>query len=136
MPGPSIYNDGWCAKCGDAERTSRSAYCRACWNAYQREYKKRLYRTNRSYRTKALARNRKHLYGISEDRYTELWAQQGGVCAICLKEDEKKALGVDHDHETGAIRGLLCSQCNGAIGMLQERSDLMQRATEYLEVYA
>jgi hypothetical protein len=95
-------------------------------------YRKNLYRTNHSYRSKALVRNRERLYGISEDRYTELWAQQGGVCAICLEDSEKKGLGVDHDHDTGEIRGLLCSQCNGAIGMLRERPDLMQRATDYL----
>jgi hypothetical protein len=131
MP-PTIYNDGWCAKCGDAPRINKSCYCRVCWNAYQNEYKKRLYRTNPVYRGKAMARNRQRLYGMSEDRYTELWAQQGGVCAICLQADEKKGLGVDHNHETGAIRGLLCPQCNGAIGMLQERPDLMQRAVDYI----
>ena len=131
MPGPEIYNDGWCATCGDAPR-STGAYCRTCWNAYQREYKKRLYRTNHSYRSKAKARQRERLYGVSEQRYTELWAQQGGVCALCLEDDEKKGLGVDHNHESGAVRGLLCPQCNGAIGMLQERPDLMQRAAEYV----
>jgi hypothetical protein len=136
MPGPTIYNDGWCAKCADAPRAGKSAYCRDCWNAYQREYKKRLYRTNHVYRAKAITKNRERLYGLTEDRYTELWAQQGGVCAICLQEGETRGLGVDHDHETGAVRGLLCGSCNRAIGMLQERADLMQRATEYLAIFA
>lgn len=126
----------WCAKCGDAPRQSHVAYRRLCWNAYQSEYRKRRYRTEPDYRRKIKRKIRERLYGISEERYTELWAQQGGVCAICLLEPEDgKGLGVDHDHETGGIRGLLCGNCNGAIGMLKERPSLILRAADYVRTH-
>jgi len=129
----STFSDQWCAKCGDARRAPSHAYCRRCRNEYQNGYRRYRYKTELAYRQKARAANRSRLYGVSEDRHTELWAQQGGVCAICLLDDEAKGLGVDHDHETGAVRGLLCQNCNGAIGMLRERQDLLVRAGEYLQ---
>jgi hypothetical protein len=133
MPGPKIYNDGWCARCGNAPRAPHHAYCRVCRNDYTRTYRQKRYKTDPDYRRRARACVRRSLYGITEERYTELWAQQGGVCAICLLGNEGKDLGVDHVHETGAIRGLLCDNCNGAIGMLKERPDLLHRAVDYVE---
>lgn len=60
-------------------------------------------------------------------------AIQGGVCAICRKECKSgRELAVDHDHETGAVRSLLCMNCNRAIGWLQDDPDLLMAATEYL----
>src|SRR4051794_34346944 len=104
-----MTTERWCSKCGDAPRGTHSSYCRACWNDYQKEYRNRRYRTEPEYRRKMRHAQQRLRYGISEERYTELWAQQGGVCAICLLDSEsKKGLGVDHDHETGEIRGLLC----------------------------
>ena len=56
-------------------------------------------------------------------------AAQGGLCAICR---EAPAEHVDHDHETGQVRGLLCFNCNGALGQFRDRTDLMLRAVAYL----
>lgn len=58
-----------------------------------------------------------------------MFAAQGGVCAICR---EAKAEHVDHDHSTGKVRGLLCFNCNGALGQFRDRTDLMIRAVGYL----
>jgi len=132
MPGPMIYNGGWCAKCGDAPRASNHAYCRMCRNAYSAESRRKRYQADPEHRREVARKARFRRYGVTEERYTELWAQQGGVCAICLIATEGRELGVDHDHATGEIRGLLCENCNGAIGMLQERPDLMHRAAEYV----
>lgn len=74
-------------------------------------------------------------YGITLGKYNALLAEQGGVCAICKKEEsskKKKNLSVDHDHSTGIVRGLLCHQCNSGLGMFKESSSLTQAATEYL----
>lgn len=133
MPGPLKYNDGWCAKCGDAPRGSHVAYCRVCWNEYQSAYRKRRYATEPEYRRKLKQSFLERRYGLTEDQYTFMWAAQGGVCVICLTETGKKGLVVDHDHETGAVRALLCANCNGAIGMLQEKPHIFQRAAEYVE---
>ena len=55
---------------------------------------------------------------------------QGGVCVICLR---KKAAHVDHSHETGLFRGLLCFPCNGGLGQFRDNPGLMREAAAYLE---
>jgi hypothetical protein len=52
------------------------------------------------------------VYGIDELAYKVLLELQGGKCAICRARPKSKRLAVDHDHKTGAVRGLLCSRCN------------------------
>ncbi len=68
-------------------------------------------------------------YGITEERYDELYAQQEGRCAIC---GVGGALSVDHNHETGVVRGLLCHACNTGLGGLKDSPELLLRAVEYL----
>lgn len=72
-------------------------------------------------------------YGISAAKYTQMLTIQNGGCAICQKEPGEKFLVVDHDHLMGTVRGLLCSKCNVAIGMLADDPDLLRRAAIYLE---
>ena len=63
-----------------------------------------------------------------------MFAAQNGVCAICLEaRPEERTLHVDHDHETGAIRGLLCFRCNNAIGSLRENSLIFEAAANYFD---
>ena len=73
----------------------------------------------------------KRNYSISIEEYNELFTKQGGVCAICGRES-KKSLGVDHEHKTGKVRGLLCSNCNTAIGQLNDDPKLLLKAIAYL----
>jgi hypothetical protein len=84
-----------------------------------------------------LAEREYHLkkkYGITLADYDELLEVQGGVCAICGEaRPEDRALHVDHDHETGEVRGLLCFRCNNALGDLREEYELFQRAANYLD---
>lgn len=54
-------------------------------------------------------------YGITLDEYERLFIEQNGLCAICKAEPIKYKLAVDHDHDTGAVRGLLCPPCNRAL---------------------
>lgn len=60
--------------------------------------------------------------------------QQGGRCAIC-RETPTRALFKDHDHSTGALRGLLCGGCNAGIGLLKDRPERCEAAATYLETY-
>lgn len=73
-------------------------------------------------------------YGITEEQYQQLLAKQDGVCAICERPDRTyDHLSVDHDHETGAVRGLLCGHCNHAIGKMGDDPELLRKAALYLE---
>lgn len=57
-------------------------------------------------------------YGLSLEQYEQMLAQQKGRCAVC--QEVPRRICVDHDHETGDVRGLLCSSCNTALGLLKE----------------
>lgn len=72
-------------------------------------------------------------YGITEDAYLALLEAQGGVCAICGGVDPSRRLNIDHDHATGAVRGLLCNGCNGA--RLGRLGDCIERAEERASYY-
>jgi len=66
--------------------------------------------------------------------YDTLLTQQGGVCAICkVAPDNQRKLAVDHCHQTGRVRGLLCTACNVALGYLQDNTERLQRAIQYLQ---
>lgn len=74
-------------------------------------------------------------YGISFHDYNALLEKQGGKCAICSRSFGNGRCGylfVDHNHETGKVRGLLCGRCNSAIGMLAESNEQLHRAIAYL----
>jgi len=75
----------------------------------------------------------KRKYGITLEQYDELLAEQGGGCGICgrLPRDDI-SLHVDHDHLTGAIRGLLCFRCNNALGDFEDDYERLSAAVRYL----
>jgi hypothetical protein len=75
-------------------------------------------------------------YGITPNQYEELLERQGGTCAICPRtaDSQKRRLHVDHDHSTGKVRGLLCDQCNRAVGLLGDDPDRLRKAAAYVEV--
>lgn len=88
-----------------------------------------------------LAMRRKQLaaYGITEEDFSRLMEAQGGVCAICgqpewvtRKDGKIRLLCVDHDHVTGRVRGLLCANCNRAIGLMDDDADRLKKAIYYL----
>jgi hypothetical protein len=129
-----------CKKCNLAARAAkyrenpRPAIERA--TRWQRENPERHTQRQREYAEsgkKKIADRKSHLkrkYGLTTDEYEGLLASQGGRCAICGNPD---ADNVDHDHETGKVRGILCFKCNVAIGLVDEDSDRARRAAEYLE---
>ena len=82
---------------------------------------------------RAHAGHLKRKFGITMEEYQRMLYEQKGVCAICRKPPTKKRLAVDHDHNTGRIRGLLHTQCNAAIGILKDDPAVMYAAAVYLE---
>lgn len=90
------------------------------------------------YRNHALKRN----FGIDLADYQRMFVEQGGVCAVCSRPETEKRQGktkwlaVDHNHETGEVRGLLCTRCNKAIGEMRDDPNLLRNAATYLEQHA
>jgi len=78
-------------------------------------------------------------YGITELKYNEMLKEQDNVCKICKKPEVSrikgilKRLAVDHDHKTGKVRGLLCNNCNRALGLLKDDITVIIDSLEYLK---
>jgi len=96
--------------------------------AYERKY-------NRERRNSRMAYNRQKLFGLSPSEYEQMVIAQSGVCKICGQppSGRRTALCVDHDHNTGQIRGLLCSLCNVGLGHFKDSPELLQKAIDYLQ---
>jgi hypothetical protein len=86
------------------------------------------------------SRNLLKAHGMQEEDFDELCELQGGVCALCdgipSGRGPNKFLHVDHDHTSGVLRMLLCSNCNTALGLMKDNPDLLRKAAEYLEIFA
>ena len=94
------------------------------------------YRTDEQKLRGKRSRRLKFNFGITLDEYETMLAQQAGVCAICKAPPETSycgTLAVDHDHDTGKVRGLLCTRCNTALGSLRDSPEMLRAAANYLE---
>jgi hypothetical protein len=87
-----------------------------------------------SWRCTALAKEQQRKgrlkkFGITEEDYYKMLNKQGGVCAICKGPPDKRwgKLSVDHCHETGSVRGLLCISCNTNLGRFERHRDSIMR---------
>lgn len=76
----------------------------------------------------------KHRYGINQEDYDNLLESQNYKCAICKRDSREMAyfLHVDHCHENGHVRGLLCSPCNVFLGIMKDDVSLISNAITYL----
>lgn len=85
--------------------------------------------------------SRVRMHGISEEEYLLMYEIQDGACAICgntqsIKHNGKViSLSIDHNHDTGQVRGLLCHHCNAMIGHAREDVDLLKKAIKYIETH-
>lgn len=85
--------------------------------------------------TKAVEYRLKRVYGITLDQYMSLLTNQGGCCAVCRRDHKmfNRRLSVDHNHETGEIRGLLCLLCNYRLVGRHKQGVLLRSAADYLD---
>lgn len=107
-------------KAGDVIRTRNARY----------QYKKGTQEGNRE---RLLAK-----YGLTFESYEALLEEQGRRCKICGAlegERGRPMLAVDHDHETGLVRGLLCDPCNRALGMFKDDPEILASAIQYLHAH-
>lgn len=78
----------------------------------------------------------KKLYGLTYEEYWKVYEYQGGKCAICQRATgARKKLSVDHDHNTGAVRMLLCTRCNRMVGHLRDDPEAFDRGAAALRNY-
>lgn len=134
---------GLCSACYTVQ-VARPKMAPGVYNAYQRTYA----RANRDKRLVWEAawraehaeevqfnRRRRTLaaYGLTPEAYTELLGRQGGGCAVCgAPPPSAGVLHVDHSHGTGAVRGLLCTNCNNGLGRFRDDAALLLAAASYL----
>jgi hypothetical protein len=112
-------------------RDRHDTRCKACANTASLVRAKNLDHVGRAKRASYMRRWR---YGLEEGWYEKTLESQGGLCAICGQTCASgKRLSVDHDHESGRVRGLLCARCNMSIGKFNHDIDLLARAITYLE---
>lgn len=109
--------------------------CKPCNNARSSKWQ----RENRD-KTRPIQRrsNMKRRYGITEQQYDEMLAAQDGVCYLCGKGPETQRWGrlaLDHCHETGVVRKLLCHHCNAALGNFGDSVEMLEKAIDYLKSF-
>ncbi len=132
-------------------RDGLRAYCKPCWNSYKHKWrlanrekhdqharrkrerdqdwksrdplqfniKQRIYRLRRE-------------YGLTEEQFQAMIVENEGRCRCCGKVPGPEGWGIDHDHKTGEIRGLVCKSCNAGIGLLGDTLERVQLAVDYL----
>ncbi len=99
-------------------------------NAFQESLKQLSKDRQRKRSPEEAHRNRIHGYGLTQSAYDDLLSKSGGCCGICKRKSQR--LVIDHSHETGDVRGLLCGRCNSGLGMFLDSLKLLKRAAEYL----
>ena len=107
------------------------SYCKACEAINNKEW---MAEHKEERQVVDFCRNLKRKFNMTKEQYYIMLTSQNGGCAICTKpkSESGKALAVDHCHDTLKIRGLLCNECNTAIGLFFDRVDLLEAAIKYL----
>lgn len=127
------------------------ARCKVCVNRAGEKYRQANLEKSRAWGRKAAksyraknpdkvrANNLRLRFDLTPEAYEKLLRRQNGVCATCLRSEtllrhgKPQSLSVDHDHKTGKVRGLLCNQCNRALGLLEYRDGALLGLASYVE---
>lgn len=113
--------------------------CRQCGTTFDPLAPSHLYCSDTCSTAAQTEKYLKKTYGISWEEYILMHHLQNGVCKICggkgfkMQETHQVLLVVDHCHESGKVRGLLCHNCNRGLGLFQDSIDYLLKAAEYLE---
>lgn len=147
-----------CPKCGETKTVDQfhshksshdklASYCKPCSVQAVREYHQRHPQRHRDYNREWDRANPgrkadsqlKGKYGIEPGTYDRMLTEQGGKCVICKATSPGKKeirFHVDHCHDTGKVRALLCSSCNTGIGQFKHDRKLLIEAIAYLDLHA
>ena len=108
-----------------SSRDSNQYKCRDCKNKYLRKW-----------RAKNPGAYKEWKYNLTQIEYEELLQKQGGLCAICGTDSPKgrrDSWHIDHNHDTGKVRGLLCWLCNSGLGKFRDNFELLTKAANYIK---
>lgn len=122
------YSREWYHRSENHDRLKRKA------RDYRKEHRLRLLILNKKWRdsrkNKSENARLRYIYGIGLADLSTMKKTQKGLCAVC---GLKKPLVIDHDHESGKVRGLCCRNCNSGMGLLKDSISMLKRAIKYLE---
>lgn len=131
-----------CTKCGETKdldafvksKTTKSGYrgcCKTCFNTYYAQRRIDKYEQVREYERKFHKERRlKYEYQTTQEHIDSLYVSQNGKCAICQSEGK---LVIDHCHNNGQVRGLLCPKCNLGLGHFRDNTSFLNNAIKYLK---
>lgn len=111
-----------------------SSWCKLCKKTWRAQHRKD---NPEKYRKIDFERDLQKRYGIETSEYNRMFDEQKGYCACCGQSHEnfRNGLHVDHDHATGQVRGLLCTQCNPGIGYFEDSIERLEMAIKYLKKF-
>ena len=138
-----------CSKCGKVKEKEAfhkdksrpdgvACSCKECAKVYESANREKIKKRKVAYNAKNRERKKwwfiLKTYGLTQDAYIEILKSQCGACAICGKTEEGsgRALSVDHNHDTGKVRGILCSDCNVGLGLFRDDIQCLHNAIDYL----
>jgi hypothetical protein len=152
-----IITEKKCTKCGNiksinnfyeryegrsiTKKSHWQSHCKECMCLPNPEASKRGYLRERGkpdFQKKRRAYTLNYYYGITTEFYNDMFSKQNGKCAICGSEKvchtstRQTNLYVDHNHKTGKIRGLLCYRCNQLLGRVEDNTELLEKAIQYI----
>lgn len=109
-----------------------SSLCKVCYRSHRAEYVKN---NPDTYKNSARCTHIKR-YGITVADYNRMFSEQGGCCKACKRHQDvfKRRLVIDHCHQTGKVRGLLCISCNLCLGYVNDNKNTLLSLMEYLDL--
>jgi hypothetical protein len=108
----------------------RHSKCKLCTKEY---IKKDRQAHPEKYKQKNLKAKLKYFYDLTFEQYQQMLKDQNGLCLGCGKSPKSIRLNVDHDHETGKVRGLLCTNCNSALGAISDNIEVLENLIRYIK---
>lgn len=148
-----VDGDRTCRICGSTKHVTkfpirrlmtggRGTECKECDNARQRAWRKNAVATRPDFiaaRKLSQDKIQAKRYGLTLEQYRMLEAMATGKCEICQKPARRRGnwradsrLHIDHDHKSGRVRGMLCTDCNRGLGLFGDNPKTLQRAAEYI----
>ena len=125
----NLLEDYYLSRKDPTKKSSYSYECKECTVKRTTEYNKK---NSKSVRSQYLKRN----YGLTFEEFETMLSDQDNCCAVCGGKEtygRHKRFTVDHNHNTGKVRGLLCHRCNTAIGLVNEDIHTLKSMIQYLE---